>query len=337
MPNSPINIDSQPVSRKREIIVNAVILFVLGLSAIGLYFSGESYYVNLVSRVVIFAIAGVGLNLALGYGGMVSLGHAAFFGLGAYISGIAAFHFSEESNFMAGFSGTDQMLTIWLITIIIITLFALIIGLISIRTTGVYFIMITLAFAQMIYYFALSWPTYGGEDGLLMLARNKLPLIDTDNELSFFFICFILLILALTLSSRIMGARFGAALDVARMNEVRLATAGINPYPVKLIAFIISAIITGIAGTLFADLNRFVSPDLMSWQMSGEIIIFILLGGVGRLYGPVIGATIFVLLETSIGGVTEHWKLFLGLILLGIVLYAKGGLMQLLAGDKRHD
>ena len=134
-----------------------------------------------------------------------------------------------------------------------------------------------------------------------------------------------------------MSARFGAALDVARMNDVRLATAGINPYPIKLTAFVLSAIITGLAGALFADLNRFVSPDLISWQMSGEIIIFILLGGVGRLYGPVIGATFFVLLETFIGGYTEHWKLFLGLILLVTVLFAKGGLMQILAGDKHHD
>ena len=323
--------------RNREILINGVILLTLLIAAIFLYLSGESYYVNLVSRLVIFAIAGVGLNLALGYGGMVSLGHAAFFGLGAYVSGIAALHFAESSEFIAGNAGTNQMLMVWLITILVTALTALLIGLISIRTTGVYFIMITLAFAQMIYYFAISLPTYGGEDGLLMLARNQFPILDTDDEFSFFAICFGILILSLWLTSRIMSARFGAALDVARMNDVRLATAGINPYPIKLTAFVLSAIITGLAGALFADLNRFVSPDLISWQMSGEIIIFILLGGVGRLYGPVIGATFFVLLETFIGGYTEHWKLFLGLILLVTVLFAKGGLMQILAGDKHHD
>ncbi len=324
-------------SRKREVGVNGLALLALFIAAIWLNFLGESYYVNLVSRVVIFAIAGVGLNLALGYGGMVSLGHAAFFGLGAYVSGISAFHFGDGSEFIAGFAGTNQMITIWIISIIVTAFFALIIGLISIRTAGVYFIMITLAFAQMIYYFALSWPTYGGEDGLLMLSRNQFPFLDTDNDIHFFALCFGLLIVSLYLTSRIMSARFGAALDVARMNEIRLATAGINPYPVKLIAFILSAIITGLAGALFADLNRFVSPDLLSWQMSGELIIFILLGGVGRLYGPVIGAALFVLLETFLGGYTEHWKLFLGLILLIIVLFAKGGLIQILAGDKRHD
>jgi len=327
----------EKTSGKREIIVNASILLTLLLIALTLHLMGEVYYVNLVSRVVIFGLAGVGLNLALGYGGMVSLGHAAFFGLGAYVSGIAAFHFSENSDFISGFSGTNQMLLIWLITIGITTLVALVIGLISIRTTGVYFIMITLAFAQMIYYLAISLPNYGGEDGLLMLARNQFPWLDSDNEIHFFLICFGLLLLSLGLSSRIMNARFGAALDVACINDIRLATAGINPYPIKLIAFVLSAIITGLAGALFADLNRFVSPSLMSWQMSGEIIIFILLGGVGRLYGPVIGAALFVLLETFIGGYTEHWKLFLGMVLLAIVLFAKGGLMQLLAGDKRHD
>ena len=176
--------------RNREILINGVILLTLLIAAIFLYLSGESYYVNLVSRLVIFAIAGVGLNLALGYGGMVSLGHAAFFGLGAYVSGIAALHFAESSEFIAGNAGTNQMLMVWLITILVTALTALLIGLISIRTTGVYFIMITLAFAQMIYYFAISLPTYGGEDGLLMLARNQFPILDTDDEFSFFAICF---------------------------------------------------------------------------------------------------------------------------------------------------
>ncbi|HIP76548.1 MAG TPA: branched-chain amino acid ABC transporter permease, partial [Psychromonas hadalis] len=189
---------------------------------------------------------------------------------------------------------------------------------------------------------------YGGEDGLLILARNQFSFneinngvnngisIDTDNELIFFLICFILLIFILFISARMLHSRFGNALEVARMNDVRLATAGINPFPIKLTAFVFSAMIVGLSGALFADLNRFVSPSLMSWQMSGEIIIFILLGGVGRLFGPVLGATLFVLLETFIGGYTEHWKLFLGLVLLAIVLFGKGGLMQLLAGDKHH-
>ncbi len=321
----------------REKIINTGLLCLLCCAAIAAYFLDQGYYVNLISRIVVFAIAGIGLNLALGFGGMVSLGHAAFFGIGGYIAGISSQHFLDNTDVLLGLSGTNQMLTIWLITIIVNAVLALLIGLISLRTTGIYFIMITLAFAQMIYYFAISWPSYGGEDGLLISERNQLFTIATDNELFFFLICFSLLIFFLWISSRIIHSRFGAALEVARMNHVRLATVGINPFPIKLVAFIFSAVITALAGALFADLNRFVSPDMLSWQMSGEIIIFILLGGLGRLLGPVIGATIFVLLETFIGGYTEHWKLFLGLFLLATVLFAKGGLMQIIAGKKQHE
>ncbi|GAA0403207.1 branched-chain amino acid ABC transporter permease [Cocleimonas flava] len=321
----------------KEKALNLIILGLIFVTALVTYWLDQGYYVNLVSRVVIFAIAGVGLNLALGYGGMVSLGHAAFFGIGGYIAGISAMHFSESTSFIAGLDSTNQMLTIWLFVIIICALLALFIGLISLRTSGVYFIMITLAFAQMVYYFAISWPDYGGEDGLLISSRNQFLGNDTDNELVFFLICFTVLLLTVFLSSRIIRSRFGTALQVARMNDVRLATVGIRPYPIKLTAFVISAVITGIAGALFADLNRFVSPDMLSWQMSGEIIIFILLGGVGRLSGPILGATLFVLLETFIGGYTEHWKLFLGLVLLIVVLYANGGLMKMVVGEKQHD
>lgn len=317
--------------------LNLIILGIIFVAALLTYWLDQGYYVNLISRVVIFAIAGVGLNLALGYGGMVSLGHAAFFGVGGYIAGISAMHFSESSSFVAGLSSSNQMLTIWLLVIVICATLALFIGLISLRTTGVYFIMITLAFAQMVFYFAISWPDYGGEDGLLITTRNQILGYDTDNELVFFLICFGVLLFTVFLSSRIVRSRFGTALQVARMNHIRLATVGIRPYPIKLTAFVISAVITGIAGALFADLNRFVSPDMLSWQMSGEIIIFILLGGVGRLSGPILGATLFVLLETFIGGYTEHWKLFLGLVLLIVVLYANGGLMKLVVGEKNHD
>lgn len=321
----------------KEPLINLAILLVLLVSALIAYFIDQGYYVNLISRILIFALAGVGLNLALGYGGMVSLGHAAFFGIGGYITGIAATHYRESSEFISGFGGSNEMLLIWLIVILITTVLALLIGLISLRTTGVYFIMITLAFAQMVFYFAISWPNYGGEDGLLMTSRNRFLSMNTDNELGFFSLCFVMLILSILFTSRIIRSRFGSALEVARMNDVRLATVGINPYPIKLTAFIFSAIITAIAGSLFAELNRFVSPGMLSWQMSGEIIIFVLLGGVGRLYGPVVGAALFVLLETFIGGFTEHWKLFLGLVLLIVVLYANGGLMKIVAGEKRHE
>jgi branched-chain amino acid transport system permease protein len=196
--------------------------------------------------------------------------------------------------------------------------------------------MITLAFAQMVYYFAISWPAYGGEDGLSIYVRNGFPGLNTYDPLTFFLICGGCLLLAIGLSARLLEARFGAALMCVRMNPARLATVGIEPFPVKLAAFVISAMLTGLAGALFADLNGFVSPAMLSWHTSGEIMVLVILGGVGRLFGPVAGAVLFVGLEHWLGGVTEHWQMALGLILLGVVLFARGGLVGLIAGEARH-
>jgi branched-chain amino acid transport system permease protein len=290
--------------------------------------------------VAILALAGVGLNLALGSGGMVSFGHAAFFGLGGYVAGIAALHAFEGSAFLAWpleIGGSESMIVVWVVTLAVSAVVALAIGAVSLRTAGVYFIMITLAFAQMIYYFAISLPTYGGEDGLSIYLRSSLPFVDTGDPLSFFLVCYALLLSALFLTHRLVDSRFGAALQCARMNPERLATLGIAPFPVKLTAFTLSAMITGLAGALFAELNGFVSPAMLSWQRSGEIIVFVILGGVGRLFGPVAGAALFILLESFIGGWTDRWQLVLGLVLLSVVLFARGGVIGLLAGRARHD
>src|SRR5690606_23411120 len=161
-------------------------------------------------------------------------------------------------------------------------LIALAIGAISLRTAGVYFIMITLAFAQMIYYFAISWPAYGGEDGLSIALRNQFPGVNTLRPLPFFLICYALLMLGLVLFALLRDSRFGAAMQASRQNQLRVASVGIEPYRIRLAAFVISGMMTGLAGALFADLNRFVSPSMLSWQMSGELIVLIVLGGVGR-------------------------------------------------------
>lgn len=319
--------------------VNAAIALALlaaPLAALGL---GEPYYANLASRAAILALAGVGLNLALGYGGMVSFGHAAFFGIGGYVAGIsahAAFNAAPVIDWPVAIPGTANMLPIWVAAMALAGLVAAGIGAISLRTSGVYFIMITLAFAQMIYYFAVSWPAYGGEDGLSIYVRNGFAGLDTYDPLTFFLICYGCLMLALGFTALAMRARFGAALMCARMNPGRLATVGIEPFPVKLAAFVISAMITGLAGALFADLNGFVSPSMLGWHTSGEIMVFVILGGVGRLFGPVAGAVLFVLMEHVLGGLTEHWQLLIGLVLLGVVLFARGGLVGLLAGEARH-
>lgn len=324
----------------RKGLVQIGLLAVLLLAPLVAYFLGHVYYVNLASRVTLIAMAAVGLNLAIGYGGMVSFGHAAYFGLGGYVAGISAYHafdFTPVFSWPTAIPGSDSMLLIWLAAMLLCGLLALAIGAISLRTSGVYFIMITLAFAQMIYYFANSWPTYGGEDGLPIYLRNSLPLVDTNNALTFFLTCFGGLLLALALTSRLMKSRFGAALTMARLNDTRLATAGIAPYPIRLVAFVISAMITGLAGALYADLNGFVSPTMLSWHMSGELMVIVILGGVGRLYGPLAGAILFVMMETLLGGLTEYWQLFLGLVLLFVVLFAKHGVMGWLAGRERDE
>jgi len=324
----------------KENLVNAVLALALLAAPLIAVALEESFYVTLASRVAILALAGVGLNLALGTGGMVSFGHAAFFGLGGYVAGIAGLHAFEGSAFLAWpleIGGSESLLVIWGVALAVTALVALAIGAISLRTSGVYFIMITLAFAQMIYYFAISLPTYGGEDGLSLYLRSQLPAVDTDDPLSFFLVCYVLLLGAIFLVHRLVDSRFGAALQCARMNPQRLATLGIAPFPVKLTAFTLSAMITGLAGTLFAELNGFVSPAMLSWHLSGEIIIFVILGGVGRLFGPVAGAALFILLESFIGGLTDRWQLVLGLILLSVVLFARGGVVGLLAGKARHD
>lgn len=321
----------------RERWINAVLVIGVLVAAITSSVADEVFYVNLASRITIVAMAAVGLNLALGFGGLISLGHAAFFGLGGYVAGVSAFHAFDDSLFAGLVPGSVNMPIIWLTVLIVVGLTATFIGAISLRTKGVYFIMITLAFAQMIYYFAVSFPAYGGEDGLPIYLRNQFPFLNTDNPLHFFLLCFALLLISISTTRRIMRARFGAALTMAKLNDVRLATAGIEPYSIRLTAFILSAMITGVAGALFADLNGFVGPSMLSWHRSGEIIVIVILGGVGRFYGPLAGAIVYVLLETIIGGITERWQLFLGLILLGVVLFANGGLMSILAGRARHD
>ncbi|TZG32156.1 branched-chain amino acid ABC transporter permease [Agrobacterium sp. B1(2019)] len=320
----------------RENTVNLLLAALLLAAPLVANSLGQPFYVTLATRIAILALAALGLNLALGLGGLVSFGHAAFFGIGGYAAGILASHGFSGESMIFGLSGTVQMQVIWIVAACASGLVAILIGLISLRTTGVYFIMITLAFAQMIYYFAISWPAYGGEDGLSILVRNQFPGINTMKPLSFFLVSYVVLIAAIGLFALIRASRFGAALQAARQNETRVATVGIHPYRIRLVGFVISAMITALAGALYADLNRFVSPSMLSWHMSGELIVLIILGGTGRLFGPLAGAALFVAFEFALGGLTERWQFFLGLILLGVVLFARGGLVGLLAGKAKH-
>lgn len=325
----------------RETIVNALLLVVLIGGAFYAQSSGQVFLVTLATKAVIFALAAVGLNLVLGYGGLVSFGHAAFFGLGGYVCGILASHgMSGEAITTLPFTmhGTKEMLAIWPMTLLICGLAAAMIGALSLRTTGVYFIMVTLAFAQMVFYFAISWPKYGGEDGLSFYVRNTFPGVNTMIPMNYFLICVALLLLALLFTAIVTRSRFGLALQATRANPQRALAVGIRPFGIRLTAFVLSGAITGLAGALYADLNRFVGPNMLSWHMSGEIMVLIILGGVGRLFGPVAGAMLFITLEKVLGGWTEYWQAPLGLLLLAIVLFAPGGIIGILAGkERRHD
>jgi branched-chain amino acid transport system permease protein len=310
----------------RDTYINLTIFTLLIATALGAHVMGQGFTVTLATKAAILGLAGVGLNLALGYGGLVSFGHAAFFGIGGYVTGILAFH-AGTSEPILGLPGTNAMLIIWPIAMLAAGAVALLIGALSLRTSGVYFIMVTLAFAQMIFYFAISWPRYGGEDGLSFYVRNAFPGVNTLVPINYFIICATLLALALIFSAILTQSRFGLALQATRQNEQRSTAVGIRATPVRLTTFILSAMITALAGALYADLNRFVSPTMFSWHMSGEIMVFVILGGVGRLCGPVAGAAVFILLEHLLGPISDHWQALLGLMLLVIVLFAPGGLI----------
>ncbi len=300
----------------------------------------EPFTITLATRAVIFALAAVGLNIALGLGGLVSLGHAVFFGIGGYAMGILAHHaqtFTPLMDWPFTIHGTKSMPIIWLTAIVSSALAALAIGALSLRTTGVYFIMITLAFGQMFFYFTVSWSAYGGEDGLSIYIRNGFPGLNTLVPLHFYAICLALLLAILAFNAALARSPFGLALNAARQVPHRVETMGLNPQRLKLVAFVISGAITGLAGALFADLNRFVSPTMFSWQTSGEIMIFVILGGVARLFGPVAGAALFVLLEHLLGGLSDYWHIYLGLLLLLIVLFGRGGVIGIMASKARTD
>jgi len=285
---------------------------------------GERYLLGLLARVMIFAIAAVSLDLILGYGGLVSFGHAAFVGLGAYTVGILSAH-----------DVTDALIVLPAV-LAVCALFALGTGAVAVRTRGVYFIMITLAFGQMAYYTATSLTQYGGDDGLRMNHRSTFlgePL--ATDPLVFYYVVFAVLLFFYLLTRMIVASRFGRVLRAARENAVRTETLGFNVTAVRLTAYMIAGMIAGVAGFLLANHILFVSPAYMSWQRSGELIVMLVLGGLGTLHGAVIGSLAFLLIEELLSTVTEHWKVIFGPLLILVVLFARGGLLGLLGGGRR--
>jgi branched-chain amino acid transport system permease protein len=215
-------------------------------------------------------------------------------------------------------------------------LFALVIGALSLRTRGVYFIMITLAFAQMAYYVASGLARYGGDDGLTIYKRSDFDgLIDLSNRVSFYYLCLACLFAGIYLVWRIVNSRFGLVVQGLRSNEARMQAIGFPVNRYRLVCFVISGTMCGLAGALLANNTDFVSPSIMYWTRSGDLMVMVVLGGMGSLFGPVLGAIVYLVLEEFLSQITEYWALIMGPLLLLIVLFGRGGIMGLLGRARR--
>ncbi len=290
---------------------------------------GQPFYLDLLSRALIFVIAAISLNLILGYGGMVSLGHAAYIGIGAYCVGIPSYY-----DYYNG----------WLhlaLTLSVCGLFALVTGAISLRTRGVYFIMITMAFSQMVYFIFLSLEEYGADDGLVIYSRSEFPeFMSMDNATGLYYWIFALLLGSLYFVHRLVHARFGRVIVGSKFNEQRMQALGFDTYRYRLACYVISAMMCGLAGMLLGNFSGFISPDMIGWARSGELIFMVLIGGVGTLFGPLVGTLAFVTLEEFLSAITVYWHLIFGLMLVALVLYGKGGIdgwMRLLDRKRGDD
>ena len=302
----------------------AGVITILALVPVYAEVTGNTFMVSLFTRIVILAIAAVSLNLIMGFGGMVSFGHAVYLGIGGYAVGILA----KE--------GIDSGLLQWPLALAASALFALAVGALCLRTRGVYFIMITLAFAQMVYYVAIGLDRYGGDDGMTIYKRSQFGgLIDLSNKMAFYYLCVALLLATIYIVWRLVHSRFGMVIQGARSNERRMRAIGFPTYRYKLLCFVFAGMLCGLAGALLANHTDFISPALMHWTRSGDLIVMAVLGGMGTVFGPVIGAVALLVLEELLSGITEYWQIILGPLFLLVVLFARGGIDGLLAGVRR--
>ena len=306
--------------RNRAIVLAMGLVFLAAVPPVAAL-ANQPFYLDLVRRIMIFAIAALSLNLILGYGGMVSFGHAAYLGVGAYAVGVLA-HYGIHNGFLQ-----------WALAIAASALVALVIGAISIRTSGVYFIMITLAFTQMLYYLGISIEEYGGDDGMRLAVKSQFAgLVDLNDANAFYYLVLAILVLALFVGHRLVNSRFGVVLRAAKSNEARTRSLGFSPYPYRLAAFVIAGAVCGLAGALLVNHTAYLTPEFMNWTRSGELMFMVILGGMASIAGPVLGAFALLLVEDALSGWTVHWQLVLGPLLVLSVLFLKRGLAGLLFG-----
>jgi branched-chain amino acid transport system permease protein len=299
--------------------VIALLLLVLALVPVYAMATGNVFAVTLFTRIVILALAATSLNLILGYGGMVSFGHAVYVGVGGYAVGILT-----QEGFGSGFLQ-------WPVALLACAVLALILGALSVRTRGVYFIMITLGFAQVFYYVAIGLDRYGGDDGLTIYTRSEFGgLVNLSNKTTFYYVCLGLLFATIYLVYRLVHSRFGMVIRGSRSNDRRMRALGFPTLRYRLVCFVIAGTLCGLSGVLLANHTEFISPAMMHWTRSGDLIVMVVLGGMGAPFGPLIGAVALLVLEEVLSGITEYSMMLLGPLLLLVVLFARGGIDGLL-------
>jgi len=324
----PASLATSPIRRREGFpaaTLPATIFLVLALLPTVTWITGGSYLISVGSRVMIFAIAAVALDLLVGYAALISFGHAAFIGLGAYAVGI-----------LSAYGFTDALVSLP-VALAVSAAYAFLTGLVCLRTKGVYFIMITLAFGQMAFFTASSLAPFGGDDGLTIAARNTFagfPVL--RNERVFYYIVFFCLLGTYLFCRALVASRFGRVVRGAKENPIRVSTLGFDVYRFQLATYVMAGALAGLSGFLLANAAEFVSPAYMSWQRSGELIVMVLLGGLGSLDGAVIGAAVYLLTEEWLSAFTENWKVIFGPVLVLIVLFARGGLLGLTSALARR-
>jgi branched-chain amino acid transport system permease protein len=300
-----------------RLVLACAIFILLALAPIFTSLVGNDYPLIVLTRVLILAMAAVSLDFILGYGGMVSLGHAAFLGVGAYAIGIMTAE------------GVTSGFVQWALAVLAAAIVALIIGALSLRTRGVYFILVTLAFAQMVYFVSVGLDAYGGEDGLVIPTRSQFGVINLTNRTTFYLLCLAFLVATIALVAHLARTRFGLVLRGAAVNERRMRVLGFPVYRYRLAAFVIAGALCGLAGILLANHSEFVSPSTMSWGRSADLIIMVVLGGMGTAIGPLLGAMVFMLAEETLSHLTTYWQLIFGPLILIFVRFARSGLIGL--------
>jgi branched-chain amino acid transport system permease protein len=289
----------------------------------------DPFLIRLFTRIVIFAIAAVALNFVLGYGGLASLFHASFMGVGGYVVGILAHQETADAPLHLGsraIPGTSDLLVTIPIAILCCALLAAATGLVCLRASGVYFIMITLAFNQMIFYYFVALERYGGEDGLQIMTQLHIGPFSVPRGAQYYYICLAVLAITLLLFRQVVGSHFGMVLRALGQNERRAVALGVPALPYKIVAFALSGAVTGISGALLAASQKFVSPADLSWIRSADLVIIAVLGGVSTVWGPVVGAIVFFVAEISLSSLTIHWQLPFGILVIFVGYFLKEGL-----------